>query len=102
MHKVYLIQAGEDGPVKIGVAANVFKRLAQYRTHDPIRLRLVGLIDGDRADEKRLLGRFSEYRLHGEWFRPGPQLVEFIASLPPPPFPPHRHLHLNEHLLQHG
>ena len=46
---VYFIQAGEDGPIKIGYAANVQRRIAALRTACPTELRELGYIDGDQA-----------------------------------------------------
>lgn len=76
---VYFIQAGEDGPVKIGVAAEPFKRLAELQTGNPARLRVVAIIEGDTGIEKALHERFAEHRLEGEWFKPTHVLLAIHA-----------------------
>lgn len=71
MGAVYLIQAGEEGPVKIGfTAVDPQRRLAQLQTASPYRLSLRFTIHGDVTSEKHLQTRFADYRLEGEWFEP--------------------------------
>jgi hypothetical protein len=65
---VYLIRQGLTGPVKIGVANDAVKRLRQLQTNQPIVLRIVRLLEGDRAEEAALHQRFQGQRLKGEWF----------------------------------
>jgi len=78
---VYFIQAGENGPVKIGVAKNPAERLAQLQTVSPDVLRLLGTIQGvGRYGERTLHERFRYARVHGEWFRPTDDLMGFIAE----------------------
>lgn len=72
---IYFVQAGDEGPVKIGTSKFVNERLATLQTHSPYPLRLIGTIEGDEA---KIHARFSHLRLHGEWFRPGDDLLEFI------------------------
>lgn len=65
---VYLIRQGVAGPVKIGVAHDVVKRLRQLQTNQPIPLRIVRLLEGGRSEESLLHERFAAQRLNGEWF----------------------------------
>ena len=85
MKKVYLIQADEDGPIKIGVATNVSSRFSSLQVATHIPLKLLGLIDGDEKMERRLHKKFEDLHLRGEWFMPGTALMDFAAALPPPP-----------------
>lgn len=50
---IYFIQAGESGPIKIGVALDPCKRLAELQTGHYEGLRIIGLMDGERLDEKQ-------------------------------------------------
>lgn len=70
---VYFIQAG-NGPVKIGVAAESSKRLAELQTGNAETLRIIATIEGDYAREGKLHARFSDHRLRGEWFNADPVL----------------------------
>lgn len=91
---VYFISE-EDGPIKIGYARRVGDRLRGSQTGNPRPLRLVGAVFVDegkyvmRGDlptnakrmEKDLHVRFASLRIRGEWFLPGDELIEYIASL---------------------
>lgn len=67
---IYMIQVGEDGPVKIGFADNPAKRLKHLQTARAEPLRLVRILDGTQADERLLHRRFAKRRIRLEWFRP--------------------------------
>jgi hypothetical protein len=85
---VYFIQVGVDGPIKIGFARNPTMRLRAIQScnHEPTTL--VGLIDGDGALEQILHDRFAKCWLRGEWFKPEPELIEFLKGLPSVPLTP--------------
>lgn len=74
----YFIQAGVDGPVKIGIAEDVEERLKQLQTGCPDDLRLIGRIRGNC--EADLHKRFERLRLRGEWFKPDVRLMAFIVE----------------------
>lgn len=65
---LYLIRCGEQ--VKIGVAANVFDRLSQLQTGNPVALELLNAFEFNNADsvERALHQCFYEKRGLGEWF----------------------------------
>lgn len=74
MSYVYFVQAGDIGPVKIGVASNPKKRLAQMQTSCPVPLRLLFFEDMRRRErafevEAILHHALAASRQHGEWFR---------------------------------
>lgn len=78
---VYFIQAGADGPIKIGVTGgDVAKRRNSLQVGHPIRLRVLKTIRGDVSTEARFHATFATSRLEGEWFLPSPALLEAIAS----------------------
>lgn len=85
---VYFIQAGEDGPVKIGVAKNPEKRLPALQVNCVAKLRPLGVVNGDRETERSLHARFAASRVRGEWFGLSAELQEFTRHLLP--FPPRR------------
>lgn len=78
---VYFVQAGTDGPVKIGTATDIQARVRGLQTGSPHRLNLLATSTGGRRLEKRLHRRFAAHRVLGEWFSPAPALLEYIASL---------------------
>lgn len=65
---VYFIQSGEHGPVKIGLAQDPLRRMAELQTGNPEDLFLRHVVPGKRADEGKLHHRFREARVRGEWF----------------------------------
>lgn len=67
---VYFIQEDEDGPIKIGVAVDVDKRLAMLQIGNSRQLRLLAIRDGGRALEIELHKRLGDFRIRGEWFEP--------------------------------
>ena len=86
---VYLIQVGEDGPIKIGHANDPWRRLSELQTSNPTPMRLLALLDGEEAEEAALHLRFQGLRIRGEWFDPSPELTA-LAAEHPPPAPPSR------------
>ncbi len=66
---VYFIQAGPNGPVKIGRAANPPARLAELQGANHEELRLLRVIPGNETTERALHGLYAHLRIRGEWFR---------------------------------
>ena len=73
---LYFIQCGDvDGPVKIGVATNLTKRLSMLQVGNPVKLRLVaalslwkGKAPGELAHTERYLHReLRSVRVRGEF-----------------------------------
>lgn len=54
--------------VKIGVTANLAKRVSEIRLGNPRHVRLIGVVAGDAALERALHKRFDEKHDRGEWF----------------------------------
>lgn len=79
---VYFIRAGHDGPIKIGFATDMLKRLFGLQTSHARRLRVLATVPAGREVERHLHGRFASLRLQGEWFAARKQLLDYIASLP--------------------
>lgn len=68
---IYLIRAGESGPVKIGYARSVREarmRIDTLQTGHWEILRVLRLWEGDMGDERRMHVRFADLRIRGEWF----------------------------------
>jgi Meiotically Up-regulated Gene 113 (MUG113) protein len=78
---VYFIQAGEGGPLKVGIAFDVNARLRSLQTASPFDLRLLGSVPGARRAEEALHHIFAPHRLRGEWFSPHPVLLGVVNDL---------------------
>jgi hypothetical protein len=76
---VYFIVSGER--VKIGYSVNPKMRLKRLKTGAPQPLEIVATVPAYPHNERRLHKQFSDYRLHGEWFRHEGELRAFIARL---------------------
>jgi hypothetical protein len=76
---VYFIRAGEDGPVKIGKAWDVIRRLNGLQAACWVELRL--LATSQELTERAMHERFAHLRIRGEWFRAESELLEFIKPL---------------------
>lgn len=87
---VYFIRAGEHGPVKIGVAADPARRMVNLQTSNSSPLQIIRLLDGHRADERRIHDLFADRRLAGEWFAFDPSMLEADLVIPDIPLPPRR------------
>lgn len=72
---VYFIQAGDNGPIKIGVATDPRRRLINMRTAHPDVLSLLAVMPGDATLESAMHRRFAGQRIRGEWFAPTAELL---------------------------
>lgn len=75
---VYLIQEGEDGPVKIGIAANAFWRISDLQVGNCRRLRLIAVFICEDNADARAIEQWTHYQLEdahisGEWFNVPPE-----------------------------
>lgn len=72
--RVYFIQAILGGPVKVGWATDLPRRLSELQVGSPVVLGLLGQFAGTKADEETLHGQLRALHSHGEWFIPGEAL----------------------------
>lgn len=77
---IYFIQVGDDGPVKIGLADDPYRRLVALQCASPFELRLLGGFEGGRGEELKLHKMFAHARIRGEWFEPTEELLAFVLE----------------------
>lgn len=66
---IYFIQAA-SGPFKVGYSHNgPAQRLGSLQTQTHEVLTLIGVIEGDQQDERRVHKMLAPHRIRGEWFR---------------------------------
>ena len=76
------------GFIKIGFAEDPQRRLLGLRTSCPYPLSLIAQLPGSIEEEHAIQKRFAAANVGGEWFRPVPELLEFMATIAPcPPVP---------------
>jgi Meiotically up-regulated gene 113 len=83
---IYFVQCDNaDAYIKIGWTSDdtPLTRLGSLQSACPYKLRLLGVVDGDCDAEYRLHFRFITARVRGEWFKPVPALLDYIAHLKP-------------------
>lgn len=75
---IYFVQAGDS--IKIGFAKNWQQRLQSLQTGNSRRLKVLRVIAGDLADEKKIHKRFHGLRQSGEWFMADAELLAWIEA----------------------
>ena len=70
---VYFVKAGRNGPIKIGVAMNVKKRMETLQTGNHLKLNLIAKIKCSSkleaySLESQLHKKFKGKHIRGEWF----------------------------------
>lgn len=77
---IYFIQAQSDKRIKIGKADDPTARLRQLRTGSSSKepYIILAVLPGGSKRETELKNMFKEFRSHGEWFEPAPELIDFI------------------------
>ena len=84
MTSVYFVQAGTDGPIKIGIARNVKTRIDTLQIGNHERLTVLHASKGDQADEARLHRLLRAHRIRGEWFHPHPDVLRAMQDFAKP------------------
>lgn len=79
---VYFVQGIGGGPIKIGAAKDIAKRVRQLQCAAADRLTVLSMALGGFVEEKRLHTWFRAARMSGEWFAPVDELLEHIDALP--------------------
>jgi len=80
---VYFVQSGNAGPIKIGYASTMAlltSRLLGLQSSNPEPIQCLGFMEGARQDEYRTQASFSQYHIHGEWFRANDTLLSYITE----------------------
>lgn len=76
---VYAIQAGEGGPIKIGVSDSPWARLKTLQQANSETLIPLAAWYTLKRVEKELHEIYAYARIRGEWFRPDPDLIELVT-----------------------
>lgn len=79
--RIYFVQAGDDGPIKIGWTMDVERRLLELQNGNHLELRLLGSCEGSEQMEAQLHRRFAMHRMRREWFSPAVELTRHIALM---------------------
>jgi hypothetical protein len=78
------VMGAKRRPVKIGIAVDVEKRLAQLQTGFPYRLRVYATVQVRASEARRVErachDRLHPHRSHGEWFRVDPSAAIAVVT----------------------
>lgn len=77
---IYFVRAGDAGPIKVGYAGNVRRRLSTLQIGCPCPLILLHHEPGSLADEVEWHWRLRDFRVRGEWFRPNWMLHRHLKA----------------------
>jgi hypothetical protein len=77
---IYFIQAGKDGPIKIGWSVEPERRLQDLQCAHYETLHIVRLMDAEKPSERLIHQMLQQYHIRGEWFRS----VKEVIEIPPP------------------
>lgn len=72
---VYFVQFGDR--IKIGYTTNLDRRMEAVPND-----KILALVAGSMADERKYHAKFDDIRITGEWFANDPRLTDFIKTLP--------------------
>jgi hypothetical protein len=76
---IYFAQRACGGPVRTWVLTDPEIQSDQCRTEVGPSFRILAVVQGGTDEWRALLRRFSHLKVGGDWLRPGPDLIEFIA-----------------------
>jgi len=78
---LYLIQMDRIGPIKVGFAKNVGKRLIALQTSSPYPLKLLCMMPANKDMERDFHNCFQAIRVEGEWFLPHQKLLDEVDHI---------------------
>lgn len=77
---VYVVQAGDDGPCKIGFASSLEARLVELQVGNHEQLHVRATFRATREFERSMHHEYADRRLRGEWFALTASEIERLAS----------------------
>lgn len=77
---IYFFQTA-SGPIKVGIAYDVGKRLKIAETFNHEEITKIGSFPGNSKIEKFIHTKFDKHRIRGEWFRNNNELVNLARGI---------------------
>ena len=78
---VYFIQAGENGPIKIGTSTVPQIHLDRLQQGNHEELNLVAEIPGERNLEKKVRADLEAFERGRQWFYPTDEVLDYIEKM---------------------
>lgn len=76
---IYFAQAGA-GAVKIGWTSQPRRRYARMQGDNAQHVRILASVPGSSKLAEQVRQRFKALRIRGQWFHPGPELLQFAED----------------------
>lgn len=76
---IYFLQAGDDGPIKIGYTTSV-DQIKSWQEGSPVPLKLLATFEGSLEVEAYLHSKFLRFRQHGKWFKRSQEILNFVQN----------------------
>lgn len=77
---IYFVLAPEVNRIKIGFSVKPNERYKALKTSSPVKLILLGFINGTQQEEKMLHEKFSKYRFNLEWFEYSDKIQKYVEN----------------------
>lgn len=77
----YFVGSREHKMVKIGQTTKLKARMSSLRNSSPVPVKLFAVVFGSPSIEYALHERFSESRMHGEWFKLTDEISDCIEAI---------------------
>ena len=78
---VYFIQAGNNGPIKIGVSSVPQMHLDRLQQGNHEELRLIAEIPGERSLEQKVQADLKAFELERKWFHATNEVLDYIKKI---------------------
>lgn len=78
---LYAMRSVASGNIKIGIAADVGRRLISMRSHTWDEIELVCSVPSSRSEERDAHLLLAASRIRGEWYKPSPEVLAWVAVL---------------------
>lgn len=67
--KIYFAGNRDFGLVKVALATDVEKQVAELNEQCPFEVEVFSVVDGDASTEKEIMNEFKHLRVNSDWFR---------------------------------
>ncbi len=79
---LYWVQCQVTQNIKIGCSDNPAKRFKHLQGMSPTPLKMLAILTNGGNYEEEWHEALAEWRLHGEWFSPSPEVVASVGVKP--------------------
>lgn len=77
---IYFIQMDLIGPIKIGIAQDPYRRMAELQVASPYELKMLYFFPSTMKTEREIHNLLSNDNIRGEWFHPTRKVLSEIEE----------------------